>query len=208
VRAIARRDLDIASRGRRCAAGAVDDAALLASMAAIVGAMFVSPDRAERIRARLESERTARTLRAFTFVLGIATRNMRGPGAVLFGLRRVDLRTHGPVSLRGALIRHYATAEWTRLTLRFVLPYERRQREQIQALQSQLEAIRQQHADDPQAEQRATMDLFAAHRVKPGRGCLVGLVAGLIPQLAFIWTPRGQSIPDWLAGVVVVRDRR
>jgi hypothetical protein len=45
-------------------------------------------------------------LEAVSMIAGVATRNHRGLGYRLVGLRRADARTGGPVSIRSALINH------------------------------------------------------------------------------------------------------
>ncbi len=73
-------------------------------------------------------------------------------------------------------------------------------------LQPRLDELRRVHADDPDALDQATMKLYREQKINPLRSCwwaiLFGAGARTIPLLR---SPLRQSLPDRVAGIVVVR---
>jgi hypothetical protein len=75
-------------------------------------------------------------------------------------MSRADVHTGGPVTVRSALIRHLVGWGVVRLASRrlLLLPRIGRIQAQMQALHEDVEAARQQHPDDRQAEARRDRD--------------------------------------------------
>jgi hypothetical protein len=136
--------------------------------------------------------------------IDVRMRNSRSPGDRAMGLRRVDARTGGPVSVRSAVIQttvEAAAAELNRLAQR---PFEERRR----VVLAEVSEARRYHEGDREAQHRAMAEVLKRYRHRPwGGACSRGLL-GVIPlQLPALWSRRNQSLPEWIAGIVVVRDR-
>lgn len=135
--------------------------------------------------------------------IDVRMRNSRSAGDRVMGLRRVDARTGGPVSVRSAVIKttvEAAAAELNRLAQR---PFEERRRVVV----AEANEARRYHEGDREAQQRAMAEVLKRHRLRPwGGACSRGLL-GVVPlQLPALWSRRNQSLPEWIAGIVVVRD--
>jgi membrane protein insertase Oxa1/YidC/SpoIIIJ len=52
------------------------------------------------------------------------------------------------------------------------------------------------------------MEFYKEHNVNPLGSCLPELIAAVGPSLPALWTPRHQTLPERLAGIVTVRDQR
>jgi hypothetical protein len=142
-----------------------------------------------------------------SFATAVSRRNWRSPGMYLMHIRRADVRTGGPVTVRSALIRHLAGWGTTRLvSRRLLVPRLERQHAQAQAIQGKLEAARRQHPEDPQARQQAIMQVYRDAGASPTNCCWMPFIPTVINVLVMLATPRHQSAPDWLAGIITVRD--
>jgi 60Kd inner membrane protein/RDD family len=147
-----------------------------------------------------------RAIEAVSQPLIAQTRNWRSPGYRALGLRRVDARTGGPVTFRSAVMRSVATRLWGQATRSLVRPWQTRQSERLKAIQAEVREVQRAHADDQGAANRAVMEIYKRERVNPVSSCVPSLIAATAPQLPAIWSSLNQTIPERLAGVVVVRD--
>lgn len=138
----------------------------------------------------------------------VGFRNVRSPGQRLMGIRRVDARSGGPVSPPSAVAREWSSSIMRTLLTQLLAPLRRRSEARLQALQPQLKTIQQQHRDDEETRGRAMMDFYKEHDINPLSSCGPGLLAAVAPSLPALWTRRHQTLPERLAGVVVVRDQR
>ena len=122
----------------------------------------------------------------------------------LLGLRRIELATGGPVTVRRELVRELAMWLQRRALHRAFAPVWRGDRAKAEAVQREAKQLRLRHQDDHDAYEQAVQELF---RHRP-----VNLFATTVPvlaELAVAWLPvlrsrRHQSLPDRLAGIVVV----
>jgi hypothetical protein len=92
------------------------------------------------------------------------------------------------------------------LMRRLTGPRFERHQAQMQAVQGDVDAARHAHPDDKVAQQQAIMQVYRDAGVNPASCCwwpLAGLTLDVVVVLA---TPRHQSVADWIAGIVVVRD--
>lgn len=144
-------------------------------------------------------------LRFGSLPIDVRMRNSRSPGDRAMGLRRVDARTGGPVSVRSAVIKttvEATAAELNRLAQR---PFEERRR----VVLAEVDEARRYHKGDLEAQQRAMAEVFRRHRFRPWGGACGRGALGVVPlQLPALWSPRNQSLPEWIAGIVTVRDSR
>lgn len=53
---------------------------------------------------------------------------------------------------------------------------------------------------------RATLDLSKRHRAMSASGCGRALLGSVPLYLPALWSASNQTLPDWIAGIVVVRD--
>ena len=130
----------------------------------------------------------------------VALRNRRRPGARVLGLRRVDARTGGPVSVRSAVIHTAVEAAWSVLNRRVRRPFT----ERVRAAHAELDEMRRSHGGELEPRQR--MDVYKRHGVRPASSLGRTLLDMAPPYLAALWSPRNQTLPDRVAGIVVVRD--
>jgi len=170
----------------------------------------------QRVAARAPDDRGRRSLRtrAGLEVFGIATallsRNTRGPGWRLLGLRRVDARTGGPVGIRAALIGLAVRRARRELLKRALAPIQRRSTERQAAVAPLVKAAQREHRDDQQAMSEAMMATYREHGVNPlasGAAPLAMYLAGaVLIDAPALWLT-GRTLGDLLAGTVVVIDR-
>jgi len=214
---------EIASLQRRAVASLIDAAVfLLPGALAIGGGVWLYSvyfrrrvegedarfDFAERLPfRRLEEPRWRIAMWAVAAPVEIRLRNWRTPGARALGLRRVDARSGGPVTIRSAATRNAvdtASQELNRLLQR---PFEKRAADRHRAAQAEIKEVRRAYAGDDEAQHRATLEVYRRHDVAPLGSCGRGLL-GLVPKyLPALLSARHQSLPDRVAGVVVVVDR-
>jgi hypothetical protein len=129
----------------------------------------------------------------------VLLRNSRGVGARVAKIRRVDARTGGPVTVRSALIHYGVNQGWNWLNQRII-----RSERRSAAVTAELEQIRDAHRDDPEGRIHAQMKLYKERKMSPFRSCtwqLPGLVAR---ELVILGTPRHQSLPELIAGIITV----
>lgn len=140
--------------------------------------------------------------------LAVAGRNWRGPGFRALGLRRVDAKTGGIVTVRSALIGVWFDQAWRTSVNSLSASRAQRQRERISALDPQLRMVEREYADDPQARLGALMELYKANDVDPFYGCGWQLAAPIVSQAALtLGTRGGRTLRDRITGTEVVVDR-
>lgn len=126
----------------------------------------------------------------------------------MIGLRRVDARTGGPVSVCSALIGQVFDQAWRAATKPPFDSQTQRRQDRLSALESQVKALKRQHPGDPQAHHRAVMELYEANDVNPFAGCGWQLARPVGSQLAFALASRdGRTVRDRITGTSVVADR-
>jgi hypothetical protein len=140
----------------------------------------------------------------------VAIRNWRTPGDRAMGLRRVDARTGGPVSVRSALIRVAVHAASRELSRRFQSPLQQRSLERTRGLKAELKEAREIRAGDREAQKRAMAEVLNRSRVRPSASCGRALLSGTLGSvplyLPALWSARNQTLPERIAGIVTVRD--
>ncbi len=152
------------------------------------------------------SPRTRMMIAVVGLTLELDGRNRRSFGARTMRIRRVDALTGGPVSARSALIKHWAQ-QATGAGLRpLATRVSKRSADRMQALQPQLKELQRAHADDKVARQQALTRFYGEHNVNPLRSCAPSLLTPLVPSLPVLFSPRRQSLPDRLAGIVWVEE--
>jgi uncharacterized RDD family membrane protein YckC len=143
---------------------------------------------------------------ALSIAIEIRTRNWRSPGYRALGLRRVDVRTGGPVSIQSVLIGSAARTSLNQSVQRLARPWQERHRERLSVAQGELDELRAAHAADPQAMERDLRDVYERQNVNPVTGCLPVLVPPLLVDLWAVFSPLHQTLFERLAGTVVVED--
>jgi RDD family len=215
---------EIASLRRRSLASLIDTVVLLLPIALAAGGgvwLYMSYlrrrsdeydsqfDFAERLPFRhLAEPRWRLAMWGAGLAIEIGLRNWRSPGARAMGLRSVDARAGGPVTVRGVLMRNAvdtASSELNRLVQR---PFQERIAERQRALRAELMEVRRAYGDDGEAELRARVNKAQRrHNLSPWGSCGRGPL-GLLPKyLPALWSARNQTLPDRVAGIVVVVER-
>jgi hypothetical protein len=140
--------------------------------------------------------------------LSVTSRNWRGPGFCAVGLRRVDARTGGIVSVRSALIRVLFDQAWETATTSLFRSRVQRQRDRVSALGPQLRAVERKYADDPDARRRAVMEFYKASAVNPLAGWGWLLAGPVVSQLVLASGSRGgRTVRDRITSTSVIVDR-
>jgi hypothetical protein len=206
----------LASPGRRVCAALIDGTCLLGGFAAASGAAVVwakqrdgstsqaLTDAMERWTAFAKTRRRAGPILSVASAVGL--RNWRSPGMRLTGIHREDVRSGGPVTVRGALTRELAGQAHRRVVKVLIGPRLERHQARVQAIQPKVDAARREHPDDTAAEQRAIRQAYRDAGVNPAGYCGAPLVALSAEWLVMLSSPRHQSVVDWVAGIVMVRD--
>lgn len=153
-----------------------------------------------------ESPRVGFAFEAALLPVDVRLRNWRSPGMRALGLRRADVRTGGPVTVRSALIHKAVQLAWRELTRRVQRPFDERFRERHARMKADLDEARRLHAGDLDAQQRAMTEMVRRYGVKPWPSCARGLLGAVPLYLPALWSERNQTLPDHVAGIVVVRD--
>lgn len=153
------------------------------------------------------SAQTRRLISVPSLALELDGRNRRGVGARAIGIRRVDVRTGGPITLRAALIRHLVSRGYVLATGWILGPSTKRSQSRMEEIRPALSELQRLHANDPEALLKATSKLYREHKVNPFASCLWPMLFAVVVRLlpAFL-SPLRQSLPDRVAGIVVVID--
>lgn len=139
--------------------------------------------------------------------LDLDARNRRWVGARVMRIRRVDVRTGGPITLRAALIEHVVSSGYTAATSRILSAIMKRSTSRIEEIQPALRELQRVHAGNPEAINEATIALYREHNVHPFASCLWTMLSGLfVRAIPVILSPLRQSIPERAARIVTVLD--
>ena len=201
---------EIASLRRRWLASLIDGGAVVAPVVLATGGgvwLYMRYDRQFAAFRRFgESRQWAFALQAASLPIEIRLRNWRSPGMRAMGIHRADARNGGPVTVRSVVVREAVVTTWREVVRRALRPSEERFRERRRLIEEDLEEIRRRHADDRDARDRAMQEVLKRYGVRPWATLSRGLLGFLPPYLPALWSERNQSLPDRLAGIIVVRD--
>jgi hypothetical protein len=139
-------------------------------------------------------------------VAAVPTRNWRSPGYRKLGLRRVDVRTGGPLSVRNVLARELFVMA-SRLSVRQLSkPWRTRRQRRVENMQLELGQVRRAHADDSDAQQEAMKEVFKRHHLNPAGSCAPALAGPVLMHAPLMWSPLNQTVAERVAGIVVVQE--
>ena len=133
---------------------------------------------------------------------GGGVRNWRTPGYRALGLRRADILTGGPVSVRGAVIQQAVVIASTQLRRQLLRPWRRRSQKRMEAMRAKVKQAQREHPGDHEAQRLATQGEFGPSEA--AGSCGPPLAAALFMQSAVLWSPLNQTIAERLAGTIVV----
>ena len=214
---------EIASPWRRAAAGGIDVLAVIAPASISLLAWSKLPsvtkrsgkeDRLLRPSARCavgagprtRSSRSWWTISsAVSMGLGIGLRNWRTPGGRLLGIRRVDASTGGPISVRSVIVHQLVARLMTAPLMEIWRSGQQRRMYRMQELAPRLKDLQREHADDPDAMHGAVTQFYKENKVHPLRSCLGLPVVVLAANTPIFWSRSKQTLPERLAGIVVVK---
>jgi uncharacterized RDD family membrane protein YckC len=217
---VRRRALPVAPIPRRLLASLIDTVlAILVGILAIGAYARAAVMRGRKTTPRMpslpklaSSKRARIVLRVCAFVLNVLLVGRRGPGSRIVGIRLVDARTGGPVSLRQATLRVGAQRGW-RLLVRWLTGGRGKtgRPEQLD-LPSKVEELKREHGDDREAFRQAMMAIYKENRAQPHPyrallPVLMQLPLGMAIEIPALLTTLHQGLPDTLAGTIVISDR-
>lgn len=163
------------------------------------------------IPVQLQSEPAKRILTVIVFAASALTKERRGVGFRLLGLRLVDARTGRGVSRRQELVRAGTRQAWQVLCRRLMPVAKAQASPAHEKMRSEMEAARGRYADDQQALQRELARIYKENKADPVRLSSLPMLRRFpliaVIDLPIFWSPLKQSLPDRLAGTVIVRDR-
>jgi hypothetical protein len=223
-----RRSLQLATLRRRFLAALLNAAIAIAALALTLGVGVLvcgrvldrrsarrGRTRAEgeawkALSARLQSTPAKLVLHLVGLAITAVATGHRSPGFRLLDLRRVDAHSGGEVTRRQAIVSS-ATRDASRIMSNCLfraakvdgsLDHEK--------LHSEWDAARREYAADREAMQRAMMSIYRANKADPRVSCLRAL-----PRVLFaiatelpVWSSQKQSLPDRLAGTVIIVERK
>jgi hypothetical protein len=143
-------------------------------------------------------------------LLGFLMAARQSPGSRVAGIRPVDTRTGEKVGFRQAAIQVGTRAVWQSLAMRMSAPLLPRRQDEMPDVQSDVEALKLEHAGDQAALQGALMDLYRERRVGPHGACLPAILGALLAvsmEAPILWTELKQGLPEILARTAIVIDR-
>jgi hypothetical protein len=206
--------LEVASLGRRVCAGLVDAAVFGPPILVVCmggGWAYVHHRRqrgadVEELGSLVTSTRWKVAMWLASGAVRLPLRNWRSPGSRAFGLRRVDVRSGGPLSARNVLVEQLVVVASGEIRRRLTTPRMTRRKQRLEALQPELAEIARMHADDHKALERALKGFYKRNRVNTASSCGPPLLGAALMQAPVLWSPLNQTIPERLAGIVVVQD--
>jgi hypothetical protein len=214
------RDPPVASLRRRAAAGAIDAGVWIAALGACIAAAVAASELFERLgrpprwldgdagsSARVRWWWNVPLTGALTGI-GVATRNCRSPRMRLLGLRRVDARTRGPVSVHGAVVATTAETFTSRVARTINRPTLERDAARRAAASEEVDRLlRSRREDEPDEFAEAAMDVYRRHGVGCGPLMWRIPVQAVAVRLPAIRSRQRQTLGERLAGTVVIDDR-
>jgi hypothetical protein len=181
----------------------------LGAVATLLHRLGLSPlDRLRPLTSRLERPLSTRTRMLFEvpgLALKLDGRNGRSIGSRMVGIRRVDLATGGPVTLRSALIQQGVARVSAAAARRITRPVVDRSGRRMAEVEPELAELRRAHRDDTAALNEAMMDVYREHDINPLDSFLSLLVPAAAHVALVLTSRRRQSLADRFAGVVLVR---
>lgn len=150
-------------------------------------------------------------LELFAMAMALRRRGRRGPGYRVLGLRLVDMSRGGELSRRQQLTRALAARLWQAMLHWLLADRRPAPAPEQQRLREEVAAALREHAGDREAMQHAVMSIYrdnlgARVPIFPPR--LLAHIALLCAiNIPSPWSPRRQSLLDWLSGTIVVIDR-
>jgi hypothetical protein len=136
----------------------------------------------------------------------ISRRNTRSYGSRRMGIRCVDARTGGSIALRSELLAHVSAAGIRWLAKQPFRGAIARNRATAEELQLEIDRLKEQYASDKHAQQREIMKLNKHLNVSPVRSCAPAAGPIFAQVLPALLSPRHQSLPDRIAGIVWIID--
>jgi 60Kd inner membrane protein/RDD family len=136
----------------------------------------------------------------------VSIRNWRSPGDRALGLRRVDVRTGGPLSVRNALVEQSVVIASGQLRRRLMKPWLTRSQRRLEALLPEMKQIQREFADDREAREQALKAFYKRNHVNPAASCAPSLLGAILMYAPGLWSPLNQTLPERLGGIVVVQD--
>ena len=137
--------------------------------------------------------------------LALLARNRRSLGYRLLRLRRVDMQTSGPVSIRSVLIVQVCDLGWRAMSRRLTRGPLRRRDERLREHDEALKEIRGKYAGDPQGRQQAVASFLEDNPSISPSSCVWPLLPDVLWRLLpALWVRQGRTVRDRVTGTAVV----
>jgi hypothetical protein len=177
---------------------------------AVVSALGRERELARAFPRAVAGSRVKLALRLWSSALAVWLTWRQSPGFRFLGIRRVDVRTGSPASMRQAIVHVAARSAWRVLANRLTARLAPRTLPRPADLHSRIEALEREHAGDQAAFQRAVTELYRDHRVRPYAYLLPVLAQLPLAALAkapILWSRANRDLPEMLAGTAVIVER-
>jgi hypothetical protein len=216
VQLVVPRDPGVASLPRRAAAGAIDLLVMGGGLIAVAGAIGLAT---AKWRGNVQPGWMGRWIEdgdwarpelvAGLTSLQLTGRNWRSPGMRAAGIRRVDARTHGPVSIRSAFVGQLLQTGSQGISRALGQPGTERARVRRLAANDEIERMR---ASRPNEDPRQLIMDAAAIRQRHGASACTWMLPRMVlhvavEQLPALSSRHRQTLTERLAGTIVLRDR-
>jgi uncharacterized RDD family membrane protein YckC len=216
VQFVVPREPGIASLPRRVAVGACDGLLMLTILGMTAGAVFAVLSRLGRRPGWFDGVGPdPTTLQRWNLPLTVASvglstigANWRSPGMRVFGIRRVDAGTGGPVNAYSACVESAVSAVITQVEKRLRRPEAEAYEARRVAANEELARMREANPEaDPSELLRRSQEILHQQRVGCGPLASRGAVWVMVQHLPALRSHRRQTLSQRLAGTVVVRER-
>jgi hypothetical protein len=202
--------MKVASVRRRLAAASIDTVGMLVITVGPFALMVARHERRNGVEPFsipwLDWLQKSRALnKALSLAGTVAMRNRRSPGRRIAGIRAADAATGGPVSVRASTIRHITGTALSEFVSSLTRPMQVRNMERLKALGPETMETARMNRTDP-AARRALLEQSRLAQ-NSCLGCLIPLlfVSG-VNYLPALRSPLNQTLPERLAGIVIVAD--
>lgn len=154
------------------------------------------------------SRRVKTALRLLAVASWMPMRERRSPGYRMLHMRLVDARTGDQPTPWQQIIRTVASNSWRALSNRPLARRDVRNLADYEKMRSELDAARREHPDDEEARSVAFMRIYEANKAQVSFLPILARLGVAVAIELPVWSAEKQSLPDRLAGTIVIVDQK